>query len=249
MHESHLETPNANTHHAPNGGTHGPRVRPVRLRLRKVSSAFGVERRDSEILSTLTQKVRLLSLDQVARTWWGGTKTPEANARRRMAQLTTRGFVERLRVNARPELPLDEPVATWAPGESPPNFGRIAYRLQTRWNEAPRPTLIYVATSKTAKEFGGVGGKHVKPLQASHDLHVSALYLRLLSIDQAEASAWLSEDTLAPFRRHEKLPDAVLADGPTKPRLVIEFGNGYDRNRVAAFHEDCSDRLLPYEIW
>lgn len=208
-----------------------------------------VEPRDREILSTLTHKVRLLTLDQVARTWWGTTRDPRANARRRLALLVVSGFIERVQVNARPELELERPLLTWTLTDPPPHFGKTAYRLQSRWKEPPQRTTLYIATRKAAKEFGGVGGRHLKPLQASHDLHVSTVYLHYRTTRPDEAAAWISEDKLAPFRRHQKLPDAVLGENATSLLLAVEFGGGYDADRLAAFHADCARRALPYEVW
>jgi len=209
-----------------------------------------MQARQDEIVSTLTHKLRLLTLGQIARTWWAETSRPEENARRSLAQVVACGLLRRIRVNARPELLLRSPVVRWSPSDPEPPFGRVAYRLQTRWNEAPMPTEIYSATTKAGKVFGGaVGGRLKAPLQASHDLHVSALYLRLRNDDPVAAEAWIAEDRLAPFRRHEKLPDAVLGSGPADIRLVLEFGAGYDKARVRAFHDDCAERGLPYELW
>jgi hypothetical protein len=65
-----------------------------------------------------------------------------------------------------------------------------------------------------------------------------------------EADNWIGEDILAPHRRGEKLPDAVLADGPgARPRLVLEFGGAYDATRVRHFHQSCLDEQLPYQLW
>lgn len=62
---------------------------------------------------------------------------------------------------------------------------------------------------------------------------------------------WIDEDRLAPYRRGEKLPDAIIADhAGASPRLVLEFGSGnYGVDRLRAFHDDCELRGLPYEIW
>lgn len=208
-----------------------------------------MEQRDREILCTLTHKVRLLTLDQIARTWWGGAKSPRPIARRRLATLAAAGFVRCSRLNARPELDLREPLIAWSPSQAQPDFHHVAYRLQARWKHAPRAVTAYTATRKAATEFGGAGGAIKKPLQVSHDIHIATLYVRLLRTDPAAATAWLPEAKLAPFRRHQKLPDAALGDGPTALRLIIEFGNGYDAKRLAAFHADCAERGIPYEVW
>lgn len=211
--------------------------------------------RDREILLALTHKVRLLSLEQIARTWWNASPVGVASARKRLATLTAKDspsseqFVLRLRVNAHPELNLSGPLLTWKPGELTPDFGALSYRLKNRWTEAIRPTTVYIATEKAARYFGGFGGKLRRPLQVTHDLHVARIYLHLLETDREAAWAWVSEEQFAPERRHQKLPDAVLRDRNGKVTLVIEFGGSYDTKHVERVHLDCVTRSLPYELW
>jgi hypothetical protein len=201
--------------------------------------------RDREILLTLTQKVRLLSLAQIARTWWPSASP--AAARNRLAALPS--LVARLKLNAHPELTLDGPLFTWRPGEPVPRFGALSYQLKKRWNQAPEPTTVYIATEKAARYFGGFGGKLRRPLQATHDLHMAQVYLQLLARDPAKAGLWVSEERFAPERRREKLPDAVLRDAAGHIVLVIEFGGAYDARHVERVHLDCVTRSLPYELW
>ena len=49
--------------------------------------------------------------------------------------------------------------------------------------------------------------------------------------------------------RGEKVPDAFLLNREGQPINVIEFGGSYDADRLQAFHNDCLDRALAYEIW
>ena len=209
--------------------------------------------RDREILIALTHKVRLLSLEQIARTGWTDSRSGSATARTRLAVLTypaSRSYVmQRLKLNAHPELALDGPIFLWQPGEATPHFGALSYRLKKRWDQAPKPTTVYIATEKAARYFGGFGGKLRRPLQATHDLHVAQLYLQLLQIDPARAGLWVSEDRFAPERRREKLPDAVIQDVAGNITLVIEFGGAYDAKHVERVHFDCVTRSLPYELW
>jgi hypothetical protein len=63
-------------------------------------------------------------------------------------------------------------------------------------------------------------------------------------------SLWIDEKRLAPFRRQQKLPDAVLAKTANGiPTNVFEFGGLYSKSQLRAFHDDCEARGLPYEIW
>lgn len=207
--------------------------------------------RDDEILRTLALKVRLLSLDQVAAGWWEPTEAGRMNARRRLAQLASEGLMTRLRVQARPLPPLLAPVLTWQPGHSTPDLGAVAWCLQSRWKDGPRETPVYIATRRGANQYGGRGrGELRRVFQATHDLGVSAMYLKLHASNRKDADDWIGEDILSPHRRGQKLPDAILAESPeSRPRLVLEFGGAYDTARVSSFHESCVEDAVPYELW
>jgi hypothetical protein len=80
-------------------------------------------------------------------------------------------------------------------------------------------------------------------------LSVAAVWLRLHNVAPEWAAAWRGEDLLAHTRLGEKLPDAFIVDDSGKVVWVIEFGGGYDAERVQAFHNDCAARGLPYQLW
>jgi hypothetical protein len=69
---------------------------------RGLAVATTIGPRDDQILRTLTMKVPMLSLPQVASTWWNKTPSGVANARRRLGKLTRLGLVTRLRLVVRP---------------------------------------------------------------------------------------------------------------------------------------------------
>ncbi len=60
--------------------------------------------------------------------------------------------------------------------------------------------------------------------------------------------AWRGEDLMAHTRLGQKLPDAFIVDDQEQVIWVIEFGGGYDAERVEAFHQDCVSRNLPYQL-
>ena len=204
--------------------------------------------RDHELIEALVLMVRLFSQRQIAEHWWCGET---ANARRRLKALTKDGLLQPVTIAARTLPPIEEPVVVWQPGGPAPDFGKVAYRLQERWRrQAVRQIRAYTATDKAAQLFGGRGQEHLKhPMQATHDLGVAAVWLRLHERAPAWASAWRSEDLLASTRRGEKLPDAFVIGGGSEVLWVIEFGGSYTAARVQEFHEDCATRSLPYQIW
>jgi hypothetical protein len=204
--------------------------------------------REREILLALAQKVRLFSQRMLADHWF---HCDLANTRRGMKRLVQAGYCEHHTVIARSLPELHAPLITWKPGDEMPPCGEVAYRCVERWRQhAARPTGVWIATEQTARLFGGVrrGTLH-QPVQATHDLGVASVWLRFRAVQPQWATAWRSEDLLAHTRRGEKLPDAFLVNGSNSVVAVIEFGGGYSAERVAAFHEDCAARQLPYQLW
>ncbi len=207
--------------------------------------------RDLDLLETLSGKVRILSLTQIADHWWGNSRSARESARRRLSKLVQQRLLVQLSVLASPLPEMTSPVCVWKPGHASPDFGAAAWRIQQRWQQQPRRTTAYVGSRKTADAFGGRSkGKLKYPFQATHDLGVGQMYLHLRACRPELAPLWIGEDILAPHRKGQKLPDAVLAAAPDQtPQLVLEFGGAYDKPRLVAFHNDCELRGLPYEIW
>lgn len=205
--------------------------------------------RDQDILRTLTLRVRILSIDQLAKAWWSDTGNPRRAARRRLDQLEAARLVSRRSVLARPLLPLASPVFIWEPGNEAPDPEAVSHELRSRWVDPPRATTVYLATRRTLNQYGGTGPAKLPPLgQETHDLHVAELYLRLQASEPRAASAWVGEERYRAERRGEKRPDAMLV-GPDGPYLVVEFAGAYDSKHVDSFHRDCARRRMPYELW
>jgi hypothetical protein len=210
-----------------------------------------ISQRDEAILRALCRKIRLLSLEQIARHWWPDVKHPQQSALRRLRELVRAGWMVSIQPQARGLPPIKSPVVCWNPGQPDPAFDAVAKQLMTRWTTETCRVQAFVLGPAADRYFGvSRRGRLKYDFQATHDLGVSEVFLNLLDQRPALAERWIGEDELAPFRQHEKLPDAVVADGPlARPELVLEFGGAYDVRRVAQFHEDCATQMLPYEIW
>ena len=213
-----------------------------------MSKALHLTPRDLAVVQALVQKVRLFSQRQIVDHWWNGE---QANSRRRLKRLADRNLIQRTIVVARPAPLFESPLITWKPGDAAPDFGKIAYRCQARWRSRPaRQSVVWLATKVASHAFGGTArGKLKHSMQATHDLGVAAVWLRLQQVAPQWAAAWRSEDLLAHTRTGQKLPDAFIVDDAEQVIWVIEFGGGYDAERVEAFHRDCASRNLPYQLW
>lgn len=200
-------------------------------------------------MAVLTGKIDLVDVCQAARTWWQDNPAGRECAGQRLRLLARKGHLRLLKLRVHPELRLKEPVWSWAPGFPTPPFGVISYRLRARWDEPLHWVTAFAASERSVRFVAGHGGRQLRPLQATHDIHLAAIYLRLLKENPSEAAGWVSDRVLAPLRRGKKLPDAEIQNAAGRTLKVIEFGGSYPPERVHKVHEDCETRGVPYEIW
>ena len=197
------------------------------------------------LMDALTHRVRFLSLPQIARTFWP-QRTQEAT-RKHLARLAERGWIESVSVVTHPELPLARPVFSWKPDDEPPDCAGLAYQCQRRWKEPLTSLTVWRATERMRWLRGG----QIIPLrraQATHDLHVGALYCNLFLESPQDAADWQGEDNLLPLPE-ERLPDALITDTDGTMRRVIEFGGTCKAKRVAKLHAFGVRYEVPYELW
>ena len=214
----------------------------------KTAAKRRVTERDEEILHALALRVRYFSQSQIRTHWFDGDAP---NTRRRMKQLQSMGFIERVELRARSLPPLVKPLIQWQPGQPTPNCGQAAYQCRNRWKLRHVQTCIaYLATTACSQRFGGrMTGEVKKDLQATHDLGVAQVWLQLDISAPDWADLWQGEDVMAHTRRGQKLPDGFIVDRNGTTICVIEFGGAYDEQRIRDFHEDCAQRSIPYQLW
>jgi len=204
--------------------------------------------RDLEILTILTHKVRVLSIPQIARTWWSQAVSPIPSAQARLRVLESRGQIRCLSFPVHPEINLEKPLEVWRPGLSQPDFGTLSYRAHARWAHPPIfETLVY-ATKTAAAYFGGFGGSPPDANHATHDMHLAAVFLMKRLHEPESADSWQSEQTVHAARSgyDDKLPDAIV-NFPVA--MAIEFVGKYPKARLSAFHDYCAREKMAYELW
>lgn len=206
-----------------------------------------------ELLKTLTFKVQLLSLSQIARVWFPDLANQRSRVKSKLEKLQDEGLLESHLVHASPLLPLEKPVFEWRPGDTFSSSHDISEQLRSRWKVASfheqELARVYCASQKTVNMFGGNGVPFVPLGHETHDLHLAQLYLNLRSKNPDLADRWIGEEVYREQRRGKKLPDAMILDATGNPERVIEFGGAYDAHHVRAFHMGCKSRRLPYELW
>lgn len=205
--------------------------------------------RDTDILTVLTHKVRLLSISQVASAWWDGTAHAKRNAAQCLSRLERDGLVTLKACLAHPEFPVVSPLATWTVGAEAPNLAALAFKLKTRWRGASERTVVVVATELAGTWLGGHGGRLPRTSEVSHDILLAAVFLHFRKNDPTRASHWVSEATLHAEGegRGDRLPDAMVRG--RREKTVIECGGAYPRTKLEEFHCYCERRGLGYEVW
>ena len=214
-----------------------------------VPSGLNLSDRDLDLLDALTLRIRVLSIAQVARHWFGTLRDPVQQATRRLSTLQRAGFIEPVSMSARPELHLALPLATWTPGDGEPRFEHLASTLDARWREPATPTAIIIASRKAGHARGGCGGRWPRRSEVSHDLTLAGLYLAWQQNRPSRGEEWISEARLrmAGFGDEDHLPDAMIEQAGR--RRVIELGGAYSAAKLRDFHRFCAERDLPYELW
>lgn len=203
--------------------------------------------REEEIVRTLADKVRVLTLSQVARTWWTESRWGKSRAKSALSRLEERKLVRLRRALARP-IDLDErPMVQWSIGDVIPDLETVATYLHRRAMTDASMQSIVIAASKAVALFGSGRAASIKLTQLTHDLHVSEVYLRYRNGELVKR--WLSEDRLTVDWPVRVRPDAVLADETGQLSHVVEYGGDYPVDRLIELHEQLASIPLSYEIW
>jgi hypothetical protein len=193
-----------------------------------------ITKNDEAFLTMLALKTRTASLKQAANM---------GISARRVALLEREGLIETYTLLAAEPAPAPRPLVVWQPGDPVPDFGHLAYLLQTRWAELDVRAVRCVVTSKRfARSVGGQGGRKSRPSEGTHDLAVTGLYLGQSTERQKR---WKSEDPGT--NRGVKKPDAVLTG--RKPVAVEQGGGSYTSSKLRGLWQWCSDQGMAVELW
>lgn len=209
--------------------------------------SFELTDKHCEILEPLTRKIRVLTHQQIARTFFAGIKDKENTIRSLVSELAEAGFLKSYSAMVHPEIQLKAPLCNYSPGNPDPDFRLLARETRGRWKLAPIATDIVFATEHAKEVFGGyLGGKKPRASETRHDIHVAQIYLKLAKQDPTLSEAWVSEEQLLLERagKDGRLPDVLLrTDNP----VIIEFGGAYPRAKLEAFHVEQKGQS--YELW
>lgn len=195
---------------------------------------------DHAILEVLARKVRTASIKQIARQWFNGSV---AYAVRRHSMLEKEGLVEICALlAAEPETPA-EALAVWSPGEPLPDFGHLAYLLNTRWSDLDvQMTKCVIATKRYARSVAGQGGRISRPSEGTHDLALAGLFFR----QSEDRQRWWKQE-VGKTAQGIKKPDVLL----TGPQVVAieQGGSSYTRDKLAGLWAWCQGQGMGLELW
>ena len=203
---------------------------------------------DLDIVETLARRVRLLSVEQVARVWWPELRSLRV-VRRQLRRLRTAGLVAKAMVNVHPLLDVRAPLVHWTPGEDEPDFARIAARAKDRWRLASIPKQIFLATKLAANLFGSSAGHLPELTHRDHDLLLGQVYVLYTTTRPTEATRWVGQDARPRAGYRIRNPDACLLGSGGQVIRVIQAAGRYSQKQVETFHEHCISYGLPYELW
>ena len=146
-----------------------------------------------------------------------------------------------------PEIDISEPLLDWHPGDPTPYFPALAWLTQSRWTSPPTRNMLATATKKAKQLMGGaVGGRPIRIREATHDCHVSALYLHFREHFPELAARWVPEDAFDSDEHRDKRPDAIIT-GPEP--IFIEFGGAYPAARIRERWEFAQEKGCRFQLY
>ena len=203
---------------------------------------------EEQILRALANDVRVLSLQQVARTWWTDTRWGRSRAKAAMTELESLGWLQIHRSLARPIDEMQEPLMSWSPRDDRPDFWRLSRVLHKRSMQDASMTTFVFASPKSIVLFGRGRAPSVKLTHMTHDLHVAEVYLTYRRTGLSSRH-WISEDRLPSDWPLRERPDAALVNDDGQFYRAVEYGGNYPPSRLAELHEGLASIELDYEIW
>ena len=209
--------------------------------------------RDLSVLDTLAWRVRVMTISQISRAYFG---LDDRYASRRVAALARTQLLVTHSVVARVPGLFLSPMFRWEEGESPPAANRISVKLMERWRNLPALAVTVVTLgSRGAKLVGGNRTARIAHVhQVGHDLGLTEVYIRHLDRVPAIMTRWFGEHALRVLQDSGTeswglRPDAVMLDSREKVAHAIELGGLYSPARIQALHEALASYGVTYEIW
>lgn len=207
-----------------------------------------MNRHEEQFVRVLADSVRVMSIVQVASTWWTDTRWGRSRASAATNQLVSDGWLHMQWALSRPVQSLVSPLIAWRPGDRRPDFRLTVRLLHQRAMADARPVKIVFAARRAVIFFGTGRAPSIKLTQMTHDLNVSELYLHYRRNGLPD-HCWTSEDRLPRDWPLKARPDALLRSENGDVVRATEYGGDYPASRLTELHAGLSSIGLSYEIW
>ena len=203
---------------------------------------------EEQILRVLADSIRVLTLRQIAKTWWTDTRWGRTRASAAMNDLAREGWLHVQRLLSRTIQSFVDPLVDWQPKDRRPDFASVARRLHRRAMVAAKPVKVVYAAKRAVTFFGNGRAPAIKLTQMTHDLNVSELYLHYRRNGFARC-LWLSEDRLPRDWPLRERPDALLKNHRGQLLRAVEYGGDYPVSRLVELHTGLASINLGYHLW
>lgn len=203
---------------------------------------------EQQIVRVLAERVRVLTIHQIAATWWTETRWGRGRASAAMSSLADEGWLHVQQALSRPIQSFATPLVAWRPGDYRPDLAAIARSLHRRAIVNAKPVKVVFATTRAATLFCSGRAPSVKLTQMTHDLNVAELFLHYLR-SGLPRDRWMSEDRLPRDWPIKERPDALVRNEAGEIIRALEYGGDYPESRLAELHDGLSSIHLAYEIW
>ena len=206
---------------------------------------------EEEILISLAWHVRVLSVEQLARTWWSGLATGKRLASNFVKARSETGWLQVREVLSRKPTSLAEPLETWHLKAPVPDFAELSRLLHRRARTPARKFRVVMASRKCRELFGVVGAAHCPKLtQLTHELFVAEVFLRYLQNGlNVYSGEWVSEDHFPSPWPIRVRPDRLIRDPEGNIIRAIEYGGAYGVRRLSSLYGALKGISLPCEGW
>jgi hypothetical protein len=202
-----------------------------------------------DVLRALAVQVGTLSLDQIVRGWLAPGHNAEQHAESLITNLVRAKLICRRIVEAHPLICIKRPLFSWRPGKPAPNeelLSELSVKSCRRWTESEKPVEVFIASRIAVRLFGAFGSaRDAKPCEATHDLHVSEVFIRYRRFATRLSRTWLGESAFPKLGLHIrgiKDPDAFLMGSKHRANRVVEFAGKYSVKHLQRFHLHCAGR-------
>ena len=200
--------------------------------------------RDLDIIETLTCRVRVMTLSQIATLWWEGDAILASEA---LNQLVATGSIERTETYSQYEM-TSECLFRWIPSDAKPAFDEIIDTHYARQRSQKVAGEIYTATRFAANLFASEFTTFPSPEERPEQIRMAEAYVAHRSSRSTEASFWFNCRAGEPDASNQTKPEVLIVDAEASPTRAVSLLSR-SVQRFQATHRYCQHEGISYELW